>query len=609
MTQDDGHHARQDTGRDVDVLVVGSGFGGSVAALRLTEKGYRVAVLEAGRRFADEDFAATSWHLRDFLWAPRLGCLGIQRVHRLRDVLVLAGAGVGGGSLVYANTLYEPLDAFYTDPSWGHLADWKAELAPYYDQARRMLGVVTYAGRTPADEAMAQVAREMGVGETFTPAPVGVLFGAPGVPVPDPFFGGAGPERRGCLECGQCMTGCRHGAKNTLVKNYLHLAEGGGATIHPLTTVNRIAPLPDGRYEVTARRTDRPFARPHRWTAEHVVLAAGAHGTQRLLHAQRDAGTLPHLSERLGMLTRTNSEALLGATADRRPTGAPVPDYTRGVAITSSFHPDAHTHVEPVRYGRGSNAMALLQTVLVTPRGARGPSTGGAPGEVPDGAAHPGSSPSPRGWLRELWAQRRRLPAMVDLRGWSERTVIALVMQSHDNSLTTYTRRTWTGRRRMTSRQGHGAPNPGWIPAAHEAARRLARVMGGSPGGSIGEPFGMPLTAHFLGGCAIGASSADGVVDAYQRVFGHEGLHVLDGAAVSANLGVNPSLTITAQAERALALWPNRGEADQRPPLGSAYRRLAPVAPRAPRVPESAPAALRLPVVRITSGEREATGR
>ncbi|MBM7477370.1 FAD-dependent oxidoreductase [Oerskovia jenensis] len=587
--------------RDVDVLVVGSGFGGSVAALRLTEKGYRVAVLEAGRRFADEDFAATSWHLRDFLWAPRLGCLGIQRVHRLRDVLVLAGAGVGGGSLVYANTLYEPLDAFYTDPAWGHLADWKTELAPYYDQARRMLGVVTYAGRTPADDAMSRVAREMGVADTFTPAPVGVLFGEPGVRVPDPFFGGAGPERRGCLECGQCMTGCRHGAKNTLVKNYLHLAERGGATIHPLTTVTRIAPLPGGGYEVTSRRTDRPLARHARWTATHVVLAAGAHGTQALLHAQFDAGTLPGLSPRLGMLTRTNSEALLGATADRpRPADAPVPDYTRGVAITSSFHPDAHTHVEPVRYGRGSNAMALLQTVLVTPRGARGLSGPGS--ERPDGGAHPVPSPSPRGWLRELWTQRRRLPAMLDLRGWSERTVIALVMQSHDNSLTTYTRRTWTGRRRMTSRQGHGAPNPGWIPAAHEAARRLARVMGGTPGGSLGEPFGMPLTAHFLGGCAIGSSPSTGVVDAYQRVFGHPGLHVLDGAAVSANLGVNPSLTITAQAERAVALWPNHGDRDPRPPLGSDYRRVDPVVPRAPLVPAHAPAALRLPVVRVTHG-------
>lgn len=601
--------ARGDAGgvsHDVDVLVVGSGFGGSVAALRLTEKGYRVAVLEAGRRFADEDFPKTSWHLRDFLWAPRLGCLGIQRVHRLRDVLVLAGAGVGGGSLVYANTLYEPLDAFYTDPAWGHLTDWKTELAPYYDQARRMLGVVTYAGRTPADDAMALVAREMGVGGSFTPAPVGVLFGTPGARVPDPFFGGAGPERRGCLECGQCMTGCRHGAKNTLVKNYLHLAERGGARIHALETVTRIAPLPGGGYEVTSRRTDRASARRTRWSAEHVVLAAGAHGTQALLHAQRDAGTLPGLSPRLGMLTRTNSEALLGATADRpHRSDLPVPDYTRGVAITSSFHPDAHTHVEPVRYGRGSNAMALLQTVLVTPRGARGlrgPGLRGPGSEQPDDGDRQGPSPTPGAWLRELWAQRRRLPAMLDLRGWSERTVIALVMQSHDNSLTTYTRRTWTGRRRMTSRQGHGAPNPGWIPAAHEAARRLARVMGGAPGGSIGEPFGMPLTAHFLGGCAIGASAATGVVDAYQRVFGHEGLHVLDGAAVSANLGVNPSLTITAQAERAVALWPNRGEADPRPPLGSDYRRVAPVAPRGPLVPASAPGALRLPVVRVTHG-------
>lgn len=573
------------TAHDYDVLVVGSGFGGSVAALRLTEKGYRVGVLEAGRRFADTDFARTSWHVRDFLWAPALGCYGIQRIHRLRDVLILAGAGVGGGSLVYANTLYEPLDPFYADPSWAHITDWRAELAPFYDQARRMLGVTTYTGHTPADEVMADVAHDMGVGGTFRKAPVGVFFGRdgraePGVSAADPYFGGAGPERRGCLECGECMTGCRHGAKNTLVKNYLYLAERAGARVYPLATVTRVRPLARGEgYEVTVRRTDRPWVR-RTFTAGQVVLTAGAYGTQRLLHAMHDGGHLPHLSPRLGALTRTNSEALLGVSSRARDV-----DYSQGVAITSSFYPDEHTHVEPVRNGKGSNAMALLQTVLVS------------------GSAQDPGRGRRRAWLRELWRRRRELGRLYDLRHWSERTVIALVMQSHDNSLTTCTRRGPLGRR-MTSRQGHGAPNPAWIPVAHDAVRRMAERMDGTPGGTVGEPFDVPMTAHFLGGCGIGDSPETGVVDPYQRVFGHPGLHVLDGSAVGANLGVNPSLTITAQAERATSLWPVRGEEDPRPALGEPYVRLDPVAPVRPVVPDDAPGALRLPFPVVRDPDR-----
>lgn len=578
---------------DHDVLVVGSGFGGSVAALRLTEKGYDVGVLEAGRRFADHELAPTSWHVRSFLWAPALGCFGIQRVRLLRNVLVLAGAGVGGGSLVYANTLYRPLEPFFADPAWAHLTNWKAELAPYYDQAERMLGSVRFAGRTPADEAMRTVAEQMGVGETFTATNVGVFFGpdgeeTPGRTVPDPFFGGAGPDRTGCTQCGQCMTGCRHGAKNTLVKNYLYLAEQAGARVYPLTTVTAVEPLPDGEgYAVETRRTGRPGPR-RRFTARQVVLAAGALGTQTLLHAMRDTGRLPVLSDRLGHLTRTNSEALLGASVPhggpvgldgRRDRTRPKVDYSRGVAITSSFYPDPSTHVEPVRYGHGSNLMGLLQTVLV------------------DGVG-PGEGPRWRRWLRELRRQWRVLPVIFDLRRWSERTVIALVMQARDNSLTTFTRRGLLGRR-LTSRQGTGEPNPTWIPQAHEAVRRLAAAMGGHAGGSIGDPFDIPMTAHILGGCTIGATAADGVVDPYHRVHGYPGLHVVDGSAVTANLGVNPSLTITAQAERAFALWPSKGETDPRPAQGRGYERVAPVSPRSPVVPESAPGALRLPLVEV----------
>ena len=566
-----------ESGFDFDVLVVGSGFGGSVTALRLTEKGYRVGVLEAGARFDDADLPATSFEKKRFLFAPALGWYGIQRIDLLKDVLILSGAGVGGGSLNYANTLYEPLEVFYADRQWAHITDWRAELAPYYDQAKRMLGVTTYPHVSPSDDVMRKVAEEMGVGHTFHPTPVGVFFGRPGEAVADPYFGGAGPTRRGCLDCGECMTGCRHGAKNTLVKNYLYLAERAGATVHPLTTVIRVRPRAGGGYDVLTRPTTVTRRRERRtFTAEQVVFAASALGTQKLLHRMRDEGSLPAVSDRLGVLTRTNSESILGAIAPKDATE----DYSRGVAITSSFHPDEATHIEPVRYGKGSNFMSLLQTVLT------------------DGD---NDRPRWRVWLRELWRQRRDVRNLYDLQHWSERTVIALVMQSLDNSITTYTKRSrLTGRRRLTSKQGHGAPNPSWIPQGNEAARRMARLLDGTPGGTIGEPFNIPLTAHFIGGCAIGDSPRTGVIDPYHRLYGHPGLHVVDGSAISANLGVNPSLTIVAQAERAMAMWPNRGEPDPRPALGSGYQRLAPVPPGQPVVPDDAPAALRLPIVGVS---------
>jgi cholesterol oxidase len=556
--------------RDYDVVVIGSGFGGSVAALRLSEKGYRVAVLEAGRRFADDEFARTSWDTRRFLWAPALGCYGIQRIHTLRDVMVLAGAGVGGGSLVWANTCYRPLEPFYTDRQWAHITDWREELAPHYDQAERMLGVTTYPGWTPHDEVMREVATELGVGDTFHPTPVAVFFGAPGQTVDDPFFGGAGPARTGCTECGSCMTGCRVGAKNTLVKNYLHLAERAGAQIHPLTTAAALRPLPGGRWEVPTRRTDRRLfgRRGETFTADHVVLAAGTWGTQRLLHRMRDTGVLPALSPRLGELTRTNSESILGAMARRV---RPDRDYSRGVAITSSFHPDERTHIEPCRYGKGSNAMGLLQTLLT------------------DGDR-------PR--LRQLLGQLARNPGLLrwmHVRRWSERTVIALVMQSLDNSIVVSGRRGLFGRHTLTSRQGHGEPNPTWIPAGNEVTRRIAGKIDGIAGGSWGELMNKPLTAHFIGGCTIGDSPQRGVVDAYHRAYGYPTLAIVDGSAITANLGVNPSLTILAQAERAFSLWPNKGEPDARPAQDTPYRRLSPVPPRAPAVPAGAPGELRRP--------------
>jgi cholesterol oxidase len=497
--------------------------------------------------------------------------------------MVLSGAGVGGGSLVYANTLYEPLPAFYADRQWAHITDWATELAPYYDQARRMLGVVPNPTMTPADVVMQAVAEEMGVGDTFHTAPVGVYFGppgtAPGTEAPDPFFGGAGPARRTCIECGACMTGCRHGAKNTLLKNYLYLAERAGATVVPLTTVVAIRPAGDG-YVVEARPTGRwGRGNEQAYRASQVVLAAGALGTQRLLHRMRDDGVLPRLSPRLGELTRTNSEAILGAR-----TFHSDQDFTRGVAITSSFHPDEHTHVEPVRYGRGSNAMGLLGTALAD--GDRGP--------------------RPLTWLREV----ARHPAMVarnlSLRRWSEQTIIALVMQTRDNSITCFLKRGLFGRH-LTSKPGHGEPNPTWIPVAHDVVRRIARRIGGFPAGGVNDVANIPMTAHIIGGAVICDSPDTGVVDPWHRAYGHEGLHVVDGSAVSANLGVNPALTICAQAERAMAFWPNNGDPDPRPPLGSPYEQVDPIPPIKPTVPPAAPGALRLPI-RTPGALRGASG-
>ncbi|MFD4607598.1 GMC family oxidoreductase N-terminal domain-containing protein [Streptomyces sp. NPDC058440] len=583
MSQD-GH------GYDYDVIVVGSGFGGSVSALRLTEKGYRVGVLEAGRRFTRATLPKNSWDLRNYLWAPKLGMYGIQRIHLLGNVMVLAGAGVGGGSLNYANTLYVPPKPFFDDPQWRDITDWQDELRPYYDQARRMLGVRLNPTTTPSDVHLKAAAQRLGFGDTFHMAPVGVFFGdgedadgtttaKAGERVADPYFGGAGPDRRACTECGECMTGCRHGAKNTLNENYLYLAEKAGAAVHPMTTVVSVTDDSRGGYAVATLPTDDKKKGAGRlFTAPRVVLAAGTYGTQTLLHRMRASGRLPHLSARLGELTRTNSEALVGAqTGDRRyrkATGKPRADFTRGVAITSSVHPDENTHIEPVRYGKGSNAMGGLSIL-----------------QVP----YAEGSSRVTAWLAN--AARHPLLVLRSLsnRRWSERTIIGLVMQSLDNSLTTYLKPDGVGRGLLTARQGHGTPNPQQIRAATEGASALAAEINGLAGSNVGELMGTPLTAHFLGGCPIGASSETGVIDPYHRLYGHSGISVVDGAAVSANLGVNPSLTITAQAERAMSYWPNKGEADPRPAQGAAYERLRPVEPRHPAVPADAFGALRLP--------------
>ncbi len=574
---------------DTDVAIVGSGFGGSVSALRLTEKGYRVTVLEAGKRWTKDTLPDTNWNLRKYLWAPKLGLRGFQRLTLLRDVFVLSGAAVGGGSVVYANTLYEPLGGYWRDDLWPAGNDWRSEYAPYYDQAKRMLGVTPVPFTTPADRLLQAVAEDMGVADTYHPTDVGVWFGKPGERVSDPYFGGLGPDRVGCIRCGNCMVGCKHEAKNSLDHNYLYLAEQAGAEVVAERQVVDLVPLRGGGWRVVHERPGAWFRKDRQsLTAEQVILSGGALGTQRLLFELRERGRVPGLSPALGTLVRTNSEALVGATArrlpadevDRTPGAAGTAGYAAGVAITSSIHPDEDTHIEPVRYGKGSNAMALIATLMV------------------DGG---GRLPRPLRFILSVLRHPVRFLRSLSARSWSERTVILLTMQTIDNSLRMVRKRGPFGPR-LTTRQGHGEPNPTWIPAANRAARHAAEHMDGEPMGSIFEAtLNTPATAHFIGGCPLGEDPETSVVDPYHRVHGVEGLHVCDGSTITANLGVNPSLTITAMSERAMALWPNRGEVDRRPEMGAAYERLAPVTPQQPVVPEAAPAALRLPVVEVVT--------
>ena len=552
-----------------DVLIIGSGFGGSVSALRLSEKGYRVGVLEAGRRFHDKDFPKTSWRINRFLFFPRLGLTGIQRIHALPNVLILAGAGVGGGSLVYANTLYRPTEKYFKDPQWAGITDWKAELAPWYDQAERMLGVQVNPYFTNSDKAMKEIADEMGVGDTFTMAPLGVHFGTkPGEIVADPYFGGVGPDRVSCLQCGGCMTGCRHNAKNTLPKNYLGLAESAGAEVFPLTTVTSIEEK-NGQWSISARKSNSWFGRKKRFTADQVIVAAGTYNSQKLLHKMKSSGKLPNLSHRLGELSRTNSESLVGAIMPNTNI-----DFSHGAAITSSFFPDENTHVEPVRYGKGSNLMGLLQTAMTD-----------------------GNNVAERlkQWLRTLIRKPSLIATIMNVKRWSERTVIALVMQDVDSAIKVRSKKALFGMGwRLTSENDAARPNATYIPAANETARRIANKYGGIAGGHIGDLVNAPFTAHFVGGCVIGKSKEEGVIDPYHRVWDYPTLHIIDGSTITANLGVNPSLTITAQAERAISLWPNKGDVDSRPIQGAPYLRITAIAPRHPIVPLTAKAALKI---------------
>lgn len=523
---------------EYDFIIVGSGFGGSVAALRLVEKGYRVAVIESGKRWQPQDFPETNWKFWKYLWAPGLLCYGIQRMHLLNDVLILGGSGVGGGSLVYANTLFTPPDPFFNDPVWKELeSDWKKELRPHYETAKKMLGVVKNPSFWSSDYALEDYAKEINREAHFKTSDVGVFFGEPGKTVPDPYFGGKGPDRTGCTQTGHCMVGCRDGGKNSTEKNYLWLAEKAGADIFAEQKVIQITPDESGVYSlVSEKTTDLILKKKQVYRTKGIVLAAGVVGTLDLLTLCKNKGYLKKLSNRLGDVVRTNSEVLGGVTA-RKATKV----HSQGVSITSSLFVNENTHIELVRYPKGSDLMGFLGT-LVTDGGTR----------VPRALKFLGNClRHPLDFLRTLWPF-----------GWGQRSVILLVMQTLDNYLTLSRKRRWWAffKPGLVSKNS-GKRNPTYIPEANHAIRGMARRLDAIPQNAISEVLlNIPMTAHILGGCVMGKNAEEGVIDKYHRVFGYENMYVVDASAIPANLGVNPALTITAMAERAMSYIPEKSK-------------------------------------------------
>jgi cholesterol oxidase len=529
---------------DFDFIVIGSGFGGSVSAYRLAEKGYKVGVMEMGRRWTPENLPHTSWSIHRWFWRPKLALHGFFNMRFFRHVTILHGCGVGGGSITYATTLLRPPDKVWQAGSWSGLAGWQIEMPQYYEAASQMLGVIENKILGPADHLLKRVAEEVGVGSTFYRTSVAIFQAPEGEPggntFADPFFGGEGPARTTCIGCGGCMMGCRYGAKNTLDLNYLFLAEKRGTRVFPETRVVDVKPLngvTDGTdgYEVrTVRATGWLKKEPQRFTCHAVVFAASSLGTMDLLFHLKEKGSLPQINNQLGKHVRTNSESLL---AVRIPGSRE--DLSKGVAIGSGIYVDEHTHIEAVRYPSGSDTMSLLTTLL----------TGGAPGGVRIAT-----------WLKNLAVALVRHPFKT-LRlsqpfGWARENVILLCMQAVDGDLEMCWQRPWFWpfRKFLCS---HGQKVPTYIPQANEFAGKVARLTGGIAMSMIPEIlFDIPSTAHCLGGCVIAGSSEHGVVDYRHRVFGYKNMYICDGSVIAANLGVNPSLTITALAERAMSFIP-----------------------------------------------------
>lgn len=529
---------------DFDFIVIGSGFGGSVSALRLADKGYRVAVMEMGRRWNPTDFPRTSWSIHRWFWRPRLGLRGFFNMRFFRHVTILHGCAVGGGSITYASTLLPAPDKVWDMGSWAGLADWKTEMPEHYATASRMLGIIENRILGPADRLLKKSAEASGCGHTFYRTRVGIFQSAAGEPVKethaDPFFGGEGPERSTCNACGGCMMGCRHGAKNTLDLNYLYLAEKRGVQIFAETKVVDVKPLAgpaDGRsgYEIhTVKSTACIRQQRRRFTCRGVVFAASSLGTMELLFSLREKRSLPNISRQLGQQVRTNSESLIGV----RVTGC-ADDLSKGIAIGSGVYIDEDTHIEAVRYPNGSDAMSLLSTLL----------TDGRPGAQRIAL-----------WMKNIFRSALRHPVKTTKvfwpRRWASESVILLCMQALEGHLEMRWERPWFWpfRKFLVSR---GAKVPTYIPQANAFARKVAEASGGTSMSMLPEIlFNVPSTAHCIGGCVMSDSASCGVVDARHRVFGYKNMYICDGSILSANLGVNPSLTITALAERAMSFIP-----------------------------------------------------
>ena len=534
--------------RDFDYIIIGSGFGGSVAALRLVEKGYRVAVMEMGRRWTRDNLPKTSWSLHRWFWRPGLALRGFFNMRFFRHVTILHGCAVGGGSITYACTLLRPPDKVWDSGDWAGLADWQREMPPHYDEASRMLGVTENKILGPADRLLRKAAEEVGAGHTFYKTHVAIFQSASGEPggvtFPDPYFGGEGPDRTTCTACGGCMMGCREGAKNTLDQNYLYLAEKRGAQVLAETKVVDVTPLDgweDGAagYRVfTVRSTAFVAKQPQRFTCRGVIFAASSLGTTELLFRLKDKKSLPRVSDRVGKHVRTNSESLIGV----RVPGC-TDDLSKGIAIGSGVYIDEHTHIEAVRYPNGSDAMSLWATIL----------TGGRPGAARIGL-----------WLKNLWVSTLLHPIrtfrLFKPFGWARECIILLCMQALDAHIDMRWKRPWFWpfRKFLVS---HGEKVPTYIPQANAFAEKLAQIAGGTAMSMLPEiVLNVPGTAHCLGGCVIGDSRERGVVDARHRVFGYRNMYICDGSVVAANLGVNPSLTITALAERAMNFIPPSAE-------------------------------------------------
>ena len=526
-----------------DYIIIGSGFGASVSALRLTEKGYSVLIIEKGQRYRDQDFARTNLSFWKYLWVPAFRCFGILQISLLKGLMVLHGAGVGGGSLGYANVLEIPTDDTFSNPAWQEPLPWGELLRPHYATAQKMLGAVQNPSLWSADETLKAIAAERGEGATFRPIEVGVYFGKENETAPDPFFGGAGPQRTGCKLCGGCMVGCRYNAKNTLPKNYLYLAEKQGTQVLAEMEVKEIKPLiyskaDEARYEVIYQpSTALFFGHSHTIRAHNVIVAAGVLGTLRLLlHCRNQSHTLPRLSPRLGERVRTNSEALLGSVARDNKV-----NFSKGIAITSIFNADAVTRIEPVRYPEGSDLMRILAAPLIS-----------------NGHAIPVRMLKSIGWI--LRHPLDFLRSQV-LPGWARRVTILLVMQNVDNRLNVRLGRSLLTffRKGLVAETEPGHEINARVDAGHDVTRAFAEKTNGVPMGSLGENLlNYPTTAHILGGCPMGKDASEGVIAESFQVHNYPGLYIVDGSTMPANPGVNPSLTITALAEYAMSGIPEK---------------------------------------------------